>query len=167
MPSRWQLPQRVCFACRGIVELQQGRTRPGPCGAKGRVALVAGFSVLGLLRPHVGLVGVLIVCQIGQTLAALTLPSLSAGVIDPGLADPTGHSVLRIGDLMPPAALAQLAVAMTPTWLGISTVKKQLTETARARGRLTSLNLPAVLAVMPLPRVAEVWFGALRIAAGW
>jgi ATP-binding cassette subfamily B protein len=78
--------------------------------------------------PPVGLRGVLsrqrlpiallVLCQAGQTVASLILPSLSARVIDVGLADPTGQVALRTGGLMLAAAMTQLVLAALATIIG-------------------------------------------------
>ncbi len=71
-----------------------------------------------LLSRQRGRLALLVLCQIGQTLASLTLPSLSAQVIDGGLADASGRTVLQTGAVMLGAALVQLVLAMGATWLG-------------------------------------------------
>lgn len=63
-------------------------------------------------------IALLVLCQAGQTAASLTLPSLSARVIDLGLADTSGQMALRTGGLMLGAALAQLVLAATATFIG-------------------------------------------------
>ena len=75
-------------------------------------------SMKALLYRQRGRLVLLILCQIGQTLASLTLPSLSAQVIDVGLADASGQAVLRTGGWMLGAALLQLVLAVGATWLG-------------------------------------------------
>lgn len=63
-------------------------------------------------------IALLVLCQAGQTVASLTLPNLSAQVIDTGLADPSGQAVLSTGAIMLGAALTQLVLAAAATYIG-------------------------------------------------
>ena len=70
------------------------------------------------LRPYGWLIGLLLICQLGQTIALLILPALSADAIDAGMTQAYGTRVLGIGWTMLLAALAQLAFAAGAVWLG-------------------------------------------------
>jgi ATP-binding cassette, subfamily B, multidrug efflux pump len=75
-------------------------------------------SFRGLLLRQRLPIALLVLCQAGQTGASLTLPSLSARVIDAGLADPSGQVVLRTGAVMLGAVLVQLVLAATAALIG-------------------------------------------------
>ena len=82
-------------------------------GGKGRWALW-----WSLLFPYRWALVALIACQIGQSVAGLVLPSLSADVIDKGiLANDPGHIALIAG-IMLAAAAAQILLAVGVAWFG-------------------------------------------------
>lgn len=79
----------------------------------GRIALWA-----GLLRPWFAPTALLALCQIGQSAAALLLPSLSADVIDHGVLAGDRAYVVRRGLLMLGAAGVQIVLAAAVAALG-------------------------------------------------
>lgn len=71
-----------------------------------------------ILSPWRGLTVLLLLCQIGQSVASLLLPSLSADVIDRGILPGDrgviwSHAVMMLG-----AAFVQIALSIAVTWLG-------------------------------------------------
>ena len=66
-----------------------------------------GWALLGLL-----------LCQLGQVSAALLLPGLSADIIDQGIAAKSPDTILRYGELMAAASLAQLVLSVAAVILG-------------------------------------------------
>ncbi len=81
--------------------------------AEGRLALW-----WRLWAPYRGALVLLLLCQVVQALAALTLPTLSAHVIDLGILRHDGPYVLRTGSLMLLAALVQILFSVTAAWIG-------------------------------------------------
>lgn len=82
-------------------------------GSQGRLALWA-----GLLQPYRRLILLLILCQAGQSIASLVLPSLSANVIDRGILDGDKAYIFRTMAIMLAAAIAQILFATGTAWLG-------------------------------------------------
>lgn len=71
-----------------------------------------------LLTPYRWALVALVACQIGQSVAGLVLPSLSADVIDRGiLGNDPGHIALIAG-IMLAAAAAQIVLAVGVAWFG-------------------------------------------------
>lgn len=66
-----------------------------------------GWALLGLL-----------LCQLGQVLASLLLPGLSADVIDKGIAAKSSDTILSYGAWMGAASLAQLVLSVVAAVLG-------------------------------------------------
>lgn len=71
-----------------------------------------------LLAPYRGAVLLLFLCQVGQSVAFLLLPSLSADIIDHGvLRDDRGY-ILQMSVVMLGAAIVQIVFAAGTAWLG-------------------------------------------------
>lgn len=70
------------------------------------------------LRPHGWAVLGLLLCQLGQVLASLLLPGLSADVIDQGIANKSSEAILRYGAWMGAASLMQLVLSVVAAVLG-------------------------------------------------
>ena len=87
--------------------------KEGNAGLGGRIALWN-----RLLTPYRGAAALLLVCQVLQALAALTLPALSAQIIDLGILPNNPPYIARTGALMLGMALVQIAFAIGAAWLG-------------------------------------------------
>lgn len=70
------------------------------------------------LKPYRGGLVLLFVCQALQSLASLSLPSLSADVIDRGVLAGDRGQIAMIGLLMLLAACVQIGFSVTAAWLG-------------------------------------------------
>ncbi len=70
------------------------------------------------LRPYGGAIAILLVLQLGQTLASLYLPSLNADIIDNGVITGDIGYIWRIGGWMLAVSLAQVACAIGAVVLG-------------------------------------------------
>ncbi|MEO7107602.1 MAG: ABC transporter ATP-binding protein [Rhodoferax sp.] len=86
----------------------QGRAEP-----EGRIAMWN-----RLLAPYRGPTALLLVCQVLQALAALTLPAISAQIIDLGVLKNDHFYIAQMGALMLGMALVQIAFAIGAAWLG-------------------------------------------------
>lgn len=75
-------------------------------------------QVVQCLRPHARSLALLLALQVAQSLATLSLPSLSADVINLGVARGDHAYVLRLGAVMLAVALAQVAFAVGATAVG-------------------------------------------------
>lgn len=60
----------------------------------------------------------LLLCQVGQSVASLLLPSLSADIIDRGILADDQNYILYMSAVMLGAAIAQILFAVGATWLG-------------------------------------------------
>lgn len=100
-----QLPD---LAMRGPV-----RIVPMMKGARGRLLLWS-----AILAPYRVPAALLLLCQIGQSGAALLLPSLSADIIDKGVLAADQGYILRHGLWMLAAAAVQILLAVGVAWLG-------------------------------------------------
>lgn len=69
------------------------------------------------LRPHAGLVVLLLVLQLASTIAALTLPSLNGRIIDDGVATGDTGYILRAGGLMLLVSLGQVLATIAVSLL--------------------------------------------------
>lgn len=65
------------------------------------------------LRPHVHSLGVVVLLQLVQTFATLTLPTLNAGLVDHGVLTGDTRHVLRLGAAMAAVTLVQVLCAAT------------------------------------------------------
>jgi ATP-binding cassette subfamily B protein len=70
------------------------------------------------LRPYFGLMGLLILLQLAQTLAGLFLPSLNATIIDSGVAKGDYGVIWGFGSLMLGVSLVQIVAQVAATWCG-------------------------------------------------
>jgi ATP-binding cassette subfamily B protein len=70
------------------------------------------------LRPYFGLMGLLILLQLAQTLAGLFLPSLNATIIDQGVAKGDHGVIWGFGSLMLGVSLVQIVAQIAATWCG-------------------------------------------------
>lgn len=70
------------------------------------------------LRPYGWALLGLMLCQLGQVLAALLLPGFSADVIDKGITAKSSDTILRFGAWMGAASLAQLVLSAAAAVLG-------------------------------------------------
>ena len=98
-------------ADRRVSDVVEGTVRRE--GNEGRVALWT-----RLLEPYRKLILLLILCQAGQSIASLALPSLSANVIDRGILDGDHAYIFRTMAIMLAAAVAQILFATGTAWLG-------------------------------------------------
>ena len=87
--------------------------KQGRSGLGGRVALWN-----RLLAPYRGATALLLVCQVMQSLASLTLPTLSAQVIDLGVLRDDSVYIAKMGVVMLGASLVQISFAIAAAWLG-------------------------------------------------
>lgn len=85
----------------------------GSAGWGGRIALWN-----RLLAPYRSATALLLVCQVMQSLAALTLPALSAQIIDLGVLKNDSGYIVQRGVLMLGTALVQILFAISAAWLG-------------------------------------------------
>lgn len=85
----------------------------GSAGLGGRIALWN-----RLLAPYRRATALLLVCQVMQSLAALTLPALSAQIIDLGILKNDSGYIAQRGALMLGTALVQILFAISAAWLG-------------------------------------------------
>ncbi|MFG1394789.1 ABC transporter ATP-binding protein [Xanthobacter agilis] len=93
--------------------------------------------------PYRAAVGVLIVCQIMQSLAALVLPSLSASVIDLGILRNDVPYIAEMSAAMLGAAMVQIAFAVGAAWFGARIamgVGRDLRSAVFARVQIFSLH---------------------------
>lgn len=72
----------------------------------------------GMLAPYRTPAILLFVCQIGQTGAALLLPSMSADIIDKGVLANDRAFIVSHGLAMLAVAAAQIMLAIAVAWLG-------------------------------------------------
>lgn len=70
------------------------------------------------LRPHLSLVAGVVVFQLVQSLASLSLPSLNASIIDDGIAKGDTRYILVTGGVMLALTLAQVAAAVAAVYFG-------------------------------------------------
>ncbi len=70
------------------------------------------------LRPHVGLLGGVIVFQLLQSIASLYLPTLNADIIDNGVAKGDTGYIFRVGAVMLGITLLQIACSITAVYFG-------------------------------------------------
>ena len=70
------------------------------------------------LMPFRGAIALLLLCQIAQAFAALTLPTLSAHVIDLGILRDDRRKIGQMGIAMLGAGLAQVTCSVLAAWLG-------------------------------------------------
>ncbi|MFD2250538.1 ABC transporter ATP-binding protein [Pseudochelatococcus lubricantis] len=73
---------------------------------------------LELLAPYRGAALLLLLCQVGQSVAVLLLPSLSADIIDRGILSGDHAYILRMSVVMLGAAAVQILFATGTAWLG-------------------------------------------------
>ncbi len=74
--------------------------------------------IWGTLRPYRGLVTLVILFQLVQSIASLSLPSLNADIIDNGVAKGDTNHILAVGGLMLAITLVQIAGAIAAVWFG-------------------------------------------------
>jgi len=74
--------------------------------------------IWGTLRPYRGLVALVILFQLVQSIASLSLPSLNADIIDNGVAKGDTNHILAVGGLMLAITLVQIAGAIAAVWFG-------------------------------------------------
>jgi ATP-binding cassette subfamily B multidrug efflux pump len=70
------------------------------------------------LMPYRGAIALLLLCQIAQAIAALTLPTFSAHVIDLGILRHDRRYIAQMGVAMLAAGLAQVTCSVLAAWLG-------------------------------------------------
>jgi ATP-binding cassette subfamily B protein len=70
------------------------------------------------LRPHLPLIAGVVVFQLVQSLASLSLPSLNANIIDNGIAKGDTRYILVTGGIMLALTLAQIAAAVAAVYFG-------------------------------------------------
>ncbi len=68
------------------------------------------------LRPYRGWLAIIVALQFVATVAALSLPSLNADIIDRGVVQGDTNYILRIGGVMLAVALLQIACTMIAVW---------------------------------------------------
>ncbi len=71
-----------------------------------------------LFAPYRGATALLLVCQVMQSLAALTQPALSAQIIDLGVLQNDPTYIAQMGALMLGTAFVQISFAIGAAWLG-------------------------------------------------
>jgi len=74
--------------------------------------------IWGTLRPYRWLVALVILFQLVQSIASLSLPSLNADIIDNGVAKGDTNHILAVGGLMLAITLVQIAGAIAAVWFG-------------------------------------------------
>jgi ABC-type multidrug transport system fused ATPase/permease subunit len=72
----------------------------------------------GHLRPYRRIIAVVVVLQALQTTATLSLPALSARIIDEGVADGDTGTIVRVGAVMLGLSLLQIVFAAGAVWFG-------------------------------------------------
>src|SRR5262245_30759020 len=70
------------------------------------------------LRPYRGLIAWLVVLQLCQSVAMLMLPSLSADLIDKGIALGDNRFIWRTGGIMLAFSAVQVLFAIAAVWVG-------------------------------------------------
>ncbi|MGC0273396.1 ABC transporter ATP-binding protein [Pseudactinotalea sp. Z1739] len=73
------------------------------------------------LRPYRGAIGLVVVLQFAQTMAALLLPSLNARVIDEGIVPGNTGLILRLGLVMLGVSMIQVLAAVGAVYVGART----------------------------------------------
>jgi ATP-binding cassette, subfamily B, multidrug efflux pump len=72
----------------------------------------------GHLRPYRRIIALVVVLQALQTAATLSLPALSARIIDEGVAEGDTGTIVRIGAVMLGLSLCQIVFAAAAVWFG-------------------------------------------------
>ena len=78
----------------------------------------ARWSWASVFQPYHRLIAALLLCQLGQTSASLVLPTLSADVINQGIAAHAPGVIYRLGGWMALATVIQLSLNVAALWLG-------------------------------------------------